>query len=281
MKKAREAKKRLDEERIRKEREERERTTLPKKEEAIVTEPVPEKPMEAVPMEIEKPVPVKEDPPQETIQPPTPPKTKEPIQYQDLFIIPPSFSWQPDHLKEKQVAEEDMKNVHTTHVPVKHPPRPNAYPTNSSKKRPREESSSEEEESSSEEQPTQRAKLPNHSGTKPSMGTVNPIPPAKQTSYLETIGGYARKGLAMANVDTSKFAQNTFFFLGSIALMLVQSKVQERFARGVPIQPNQGVLAHPPSMQPQQQQLPSPTQNFVNPPVPSQVFSNQWSNYAR
>jgi len=280
LKRAREAKRKQDEERIRKQREE---WQLQQQQEALNNPPPKEisaPPVKEVPMEVEQPK--KETPVQEELKKDVPIQKEEPpkrIELQDLFLIPPSFHFPRPPPKEKKgnQEEEDMKTVRIAPVPVKQPS--NANQTHHSKKRPRSEPSSESEEDSSSEEEVPRGKhsKSSHSSTaRPSMGSTPALPPTKQTSYLETIGGMARKGLAMVPVDTSMLGQNVLFFLGSIALVVARSEIQRSFSGGYPSQP---IQPSPPNGV----QNPSPPQQQNNMMIPPNVIinSDQWSSYAK
>lgn len=298
LKRAREAKRKQDEERIRKQREE---WQLQEKQEASSTPPQQETqapPVKEVPMEVEKPkkevptqeepkkdVPVQKEEYQEAIKglrknldipfyEELPPKR---IELQDLFLIPPSFHFsRPPPKEKKNQEEEDMKTVRIAPVPVKQPS--NANPTHHSKKRPRSEPSSESEEdySSEEEVPKAKPRKPSQPPTtRTSVGSTSSLPPTKQTNYLETIGGMARKALTMVPVDTSMLGQNVLFFLGSVGLVIARSEIQRRFSGGYPMQTIQ-----PPASNGSQN--PTPHQNnMISPPIPSMIMSDQWSNYAK
>jgi hypothetical protein len=266
--KAREVKKQQFEEQLRKEKEERE---------ALQEQPKPSSPQKPIP----EPVPIPEekvpDPePMQVEKEPPPPIPKEeppkPIHPRDLFLIPPSFSWDDLPKEKKKTNQEDMKNVRITPVPVT---KPYANKSPVSKKRPRDEpSESEEDEYSSEEETPRRPS--NFGATKPSLGAATLLPQPKQTGYFETIGGYARQALDMAGFDRATLGQNLLFFLGSVGLVVVRSEVQKRFAGGIPLQTIQNAPGPIGPSQPQNQPSVAP------PPIPAFPTNNaMWSNYAK
>lgn len=223
------------------------------------TESIPEKKESTVPPVEEKPVP----PVQKTIQP------------QDLFLIPPSFSFVDLQNKMNNVSISPVPT--TTKLVPKKPQPPTSIPTEKQqkkRKRQESESSDEEESDSSNDEPTNSSSTSStqkkafQSKFKP-KGVAKPGGSASSSLMEKARGLYSQATSYLPPVSDS-IRNNMVLSVVSILLVVVRAALQQRnFGRMQAAPPIQNIQATlPPSNPPPPTsyiQNPTPSYNMINP----------------